>query len=79
MRAGRSFEAAHIPGAKNVSANGSSGWPRENINSRLSSLHPHVQWQEASLGESGRTDVFGNLAGLLATVGAAPSTNKRHQ
>ena len=61
MRAGWCFEAAHIPGVKNVVADGISRWPRQTINSRLSSLFPHVDWQEASLGKSGGTTCSGVL------------------
>ena len=61
MRAGWCFEAAHIPGVETELADGISRWPRENINSRLSSLYPHVHWQEASLGKSGGTTCSGVL------------------
>lgn len=61
MRAGWCFEAAHIPGVANVLADGISRWPRETINSRLSSLYPRVNWQEASLGKSGGTMCSGVL------------------
>ena len=59
MRAGWCFEAAHIPGVTNVLADGISRWPRENINSRLSSLYPRVHWQEESLGKVGGTMCLG--------------------
>lgn len=61
MRAGWCFEAAHIPGVENVLADGISRWPRETINSRLSSLYPCVNWQEANLGKSGGTMCSGVL------------------
>ena len=61
MRVGWCFEAAHIPGVVNVLADGISRWPRETINSRLSSLYPRIHWQEARLGKSGGTTCSGVL------------------
>ena len=61
MRAGWCVEAAHFPGVENELADGISRWPGENINSQLSSLYPHVHWQEARLGKRGGTTCSGVL------------------
>ena len=79
MRTGWCFEAAHIPGVINVLADGFSRWPRQTINLRISSFLLPFSLGRGTFGEEWCDHLFASLAGLLSTVGVAPSTNVTYE